>query len=52
MSLKFDLNLTRANKTFNEGDNISGYLVIEAKTDIRHDGIVVLVHGSLNTQPM
>jgi len=44
------IKLKRANKVYHEGDNVSGIITIDSKTDLRHDGILLIIEGSVNLQ--
>lgn len=43
-----DINLKKADKVYHEGENITGLIVINSPTDLKHDGIFLIMEGSVN----
>lgn len=48
MSVNVDIKLRRANKIYYEGETISGVLQITCGSEIKHDGITLLLEGLVN----
>ncbi|KAL0829503.1 hypothetical protein ABMA28_003024 [Loxostege sticticalis] len=50
MSTNLSINLKRASKVYHEGENIVGVVVVESSGDVRHEGLALLMEGSVNLQ--
>ncbi|XP_003740502.1 Down syndrome critical region protein 3 homolog [Galendromus occidentalis] len=43
--VSLDIRLKRANKTYVEDETVSGLLVLESQSELKHDGLVIVVDG-------
>ncbi|KAF4523834.1 hypothetical protein B566_EDAN008069 [Ephemera danica] len=50
MSILLDVRLKRATKVYHEGETISGVVVISSPSDLRHDGITLILDGTVSLQ--
>ncbi|XP_034244512.1 vacuolar protein sorting-associated protein 26C [Thrips palmi] len=50
MAIQLDIKLKKHNKIYSEGENVSGVLAILSQTDFKHDGISLLMEGTVNLQ--
>ncbi|XP_026328132.1 Down syndrome critical region protein 3 homolog isoform X2 [Hyposmocoma kahamanoa] len=50
MSASLTINLKRASKVYHEGETIAGVVVVESSSDVRHDGLTLLMEGSVSLQ--
>ncbi|XP_065161488.1 vacuolar protein sorting-associated protein 26C [Atheta coriaria] len=50
MSVSLDIRLKKADKVYYEGDNVTGFIVIQSNSDFKHDGITLIMEGSVNLQ--
>lgn len=50
MSINVDIRLKRASKIYNEGESITGLILIQTNSDIKHDGIFLTMEGCVNLQ--
>ncbi|XP_054160872.1 vacuolar protein sorting-associated protein 26C-like [Oppia nitens] len=48
--MALDIRLKKVNKVYFDGDELSGVVVFECKSECRHEGIVLSVDGSVNMQ--
>uniref|UniRef100_A0A1B6DYZ5 Vacuolar protein sorting-associated protein 26C n=1 Tax=Clastoptera arizonana TaxID=38151 RepID=A0A1B6DYZ5_9HEMI len=40
----------KVNKVYHEGENISGVIIISSPTELKHDGIILTIEGTVNLQ--
>ncbi|XP_067132140.1 vacuolar protein sorting-associated protein 26C [Centruroides vittatus] len=45
-----DLRLKKVNKTYQEGENVTGVIVIDSKGEVKHEGITLTAEGSVTMQ--
>ncbi|XP_071807035.1 vacuolar protein sorting-associated protein 26C-like [Asterias amurensis] len=45
-----DIRLKKVNKIYHEGEVLAGLVVVQSKTDVQHQGITLVVDGSVNLQ--
>ncbi|XP_072945322.1 vacuolar protein sorting-associated protein 26C [Epargyreus clarus] len=50
MTTSLTINLKRVNKVYHEGEIIAGVVVVESTSDVRHDGLVLVMEGVVNLQ--
>ncbi|KAJ8678913.1 hypothetical protein QAD02_014700 [Eretmocerus hayati] len=50
MSITVDIKLKKASKIFHEGENISGLILLQTNSDVKHDGISLTMEGAVNLQ--
>ncbi|RWS20406.1 Down syndrome critical region protein 3-like protein, partial [Leptotrombidium deliense] len=50
MSAQLDIRLKRVTKIYSEGDDLTGLIVFDCKTESRHEGITLSVEGIVNMQ--
>ncbi|ROT60857.1 putative Down syndrome critical region protein 3 [Penaeus vannamei] len=50
MSLTVEIRLKRPSRIYHEGDNVSGLLVLDSKSEVRHDGITLTMEGVISLQ--
>ncbi|XP_014219445.1 Down syndrome critical region protein 3 [Copidosoma floridanum] len=50
MSINIDIRLKKACKIFREGENISGLILLQTNSDVKHDGIFLTMEGAVNLQ--
>ncbi|GLV33730.1 uncharacterized protein CBL_11384 [Carabus blaptoides fortunei] len=50
MSITLELKLKKADKVYHEGENITGIIQIISNSDIKHDGITLIMEGAVNLQ--
>jgi len=50
MATNLDLRLKKVNKVYHEGDTVSGVVVIQSKTEVKHEGISLTMDGAVNLQ--
>ncbi|CAG4960495.1 unnamed protein product [Colias eurytheme] len=50
MSSSLAINLKRASKVYHEGETIAGVVVVESSSDVRHEGLMLTMEGSVNLQ--
>ncbi|XP_008554513.1 vacuolar protein sorting-associated protein 26C [Microplitis demolitor] len=50
MSINLDIRLKRASKIYHEDEIVSGLILLQANSDVKHDGIFLTMEGSVNLQ--
>lgn len=45
-----DIRLKKVNKIYHEGEDVVGVLVVESRTDVRHEGLLLNLEGSVTMQ--
>ncbi|KAK0080505.1 hypothetical protein PV325_013839 [Microctonus aethiopoides] len=50
MSITVDIRLKRASKIYHEGEIVSGLVILQTNSDVKHDGIFLSMEGSVNLQ--
>lgn len=50
MSLTVEIRLKRPSRIYHDGDNVSGLLVLDSKSEVRHDGITLTMEGVISLQ--
>ncbi|CAG9816314.1 unnamed protein product [Phaedon cochleariae] len=50
MAISLDIRLKRADKIYCEEDNVTGVIVISSNSDFKHEGITLIMEGSVNIQ--
>jgi len=50
VKMSLDIRLKRVNKVYCEGEELTGVVVFESKSESRHEGIVVTVEANVNMQ--
>ncbi|KAL3270573.1 hypothetical protein HHI36_021110 [Cryptolaemus montrouzieri] len=50
MSVTIDINVKRADKIYHDGENVTGIIQISTPTDLKHDGIILVMEGAVNLQ--
>ncbi|XP_001605839.1 vacuolar protein sorting-associated protein 26C [Nasonia vitripennis] len=50
MSINIDIRLKRASKIYREGECVSGLILLQTNSDIKHDGIFLTMEGAVNLQ--
>ncbi|XP_006820615.1 vacuolar protein sorting-associated protein 26C-like, partial [Saccoglossus kowalevskii] len=50
MATVLDIRLKKVNKIYHEGELIQGVILIHSKTDFQHQGITLIMEGSVNLQ--
>ncbi|XP_014789907.1 vacuolar protein sorting-associated protein 26C [Octopus bimaculoides] len=50
MATIVDIKLKRASKVYREGDVLSGVVIIQSKSEVHHQGIVLSIDGTVNLQ--
>ncbi|GLG95709.1 Putative down syndrome critical region protein 3 [Gryllus bimaculatus] len=50
MAINLDIKVKRANKVYHEGEKITGLILIQSPSDIKHDGISLTMEGTVNLQ--
>ncbi|XP_014224137.1 Down syndrome critical region protein 3 homolog [Trichogramma pretiosum] len=50
MSINLDIKLKRASKIYREGENVSGFILLQTNSDVKHDGIYLTMEGLVNLQ--
>ncbi|XP_042877123.1 vacuolar protein sorting-associated protein 26C-like [Penaeus japonicus] len=50
MSLSVEIRLKRPSRIYHEGDIVSGLLVLDSKSEVRHDGISLTMEGVISLQ--
>ncbi|CAG2163840.1 unnamed protein product [Oppiella nova] len=48
--MALDIRLKRVNKIYSEGDDLSGVVVFESRSEAKHEGIVLSIEGTVNMQ--
>jgi len=48
--MSLDIRLKRVNKIYSEGDELSGVVVFESRSEAKHEGIVLSMEGTVNMQ--
>ncbi|KAF7401167.1 Down syndrome critical region protein 3 [Vespula maculifrons] len=50
MSINIDIKLKRASKIYHEGEVVTGLILLQTNSDLKHDGIFLTMEGSVNLQ--
>ncbi|XP_054275306.1 vacuolar protein sorting-associated protein 26C-like [Macrosteles quadrilineatus] len=50
MSVTLDIRVKKANKVYHEGETISGVVIFNSPSDLKHDGITLNLEGTVNLQ--
>ncbi|GBN33519.1 Down syndrome critical region protein 3 [Araneus ventricosus] len=50
MSVMLDIRLKRVNKIYHEEEIIIGYVVVESKSEVKHEGITLTMEGNVTMQ--
>ncbi|XP_042213609.1 vacuolar protein sorting-associated protein 26C-like [Homarus americanus] len=50
MSLSVDIQLKRSSKIYHEGEKVAGVLVLDSRSEARHDGITLTMDGIVSVQ--
>ncbi|GBN73674.1 Down syndrome critical region protein 3, partial [Araneus ventricosus] len=50
MSVTLDIRLKRVNKIYHEEEIIVGYVVVESKSEVKHEGITLTMEGNVTMQ--
>ncbi|XP_055938782.1 vacuolar protein sorting-associated protein 26C-like [Argiope bruennichi] len=50
MSVTLDIRLKRVNKIYHEEEIIIGYVVVESKSEVKHEGITLTMEGNVTMQ--
>jgi len=50
MGTTLDIRLKKVSKIYHEGENVTGFVVIQSKNEVRHDGISLSIEGSVVLQ--
>lgn len=50
MSLNVEIQLKRPSRIYHEGENVTGYLILDCKSEVRHDGITMTMDGVISLQ--
>lgn len=50
MGTALDIRLKKVSKIYHEGENVAGFVVIQSKNDVKHDGITLSIEGSVVLQ--
>jgi len=50
MAVQLDVRLKRADKTYFEGEDVTGVVIIDCPSELRHDGILLTMEGVVNLQ--
>ncbi|KAI4470875.1 vacuolar protein sorting 26 related [Holotrichia oblita] len=50
MSASVEIKLKKVDKVYHEGEKVSGLLVISSNSDLKHDGITLIMEGYVNLQ--
>ncbi|GIY54091.1 vacuolar protein sorting-associated protein 26C [Caerostris darwini] len=50
MSVMLDVRLKRVNKTYHEEEIVIGYVVIDSKSEVKHEGITLTMEGNVSMQ--
>ncbi|XP_047349470.1 vacuolar protein sorting-associated protein 26C isoform X2 [Vespa velutina] len=50
MSVNIDIKLKRASKIYHEGEVVTGLILLQTNSDLKHDGIFLTMEGSVNLQ--
>ncbi|XP_022904115.1 vacuolar protein sorting-associated protein 26C isoform X2 [Onthophagus taurus] len=50
MSVTLDIKLKKVDKVYHEGEKVTGVIVINTNTDLKHDGITLIMEGYVNLQ--
>ncbi|KAL4704748.1 hypothetical protein ACJJTC_000072 [Scirpophaga incertulas] len=50
MPTSLSIELKRASKVYHEGEIIAGVVIVENSSDVRHEGLTLLMEGSVNLQ--
>ncbi|CAH2088182.1 unnamed protein product [Euphydryas editha] len=50
MSASLAISLKKVNKVYHEGEIIAGVVIVDTSTDLRHEGLTLIMEGSVNLQ--
>lgn len=50
MTINIDIKLKRASKIYHDGELVTGFIVLQTNSDVKHDGIFLSMEGSVNLQ--
>ncbi|XP_077284281.1 vacuolar protein sorting-associated protein 26C [Arctopsyche grandis] len=50
MSVNLEIKLKKTNKIYHEGECLSGFVIVTSPSDVRHDGISLLMEGGVSLQ--
>ncbi|XP_035233625.1 vacuolar protein sorting-associated protein 26C-like [Stegodyphus dumicola] len=50
MSVSLDIRLKRVNKIYHEEEAIIGYVIIESRSEVKHEGITLSMEGNVTMQ--
>lgn len=49
-TVNLDVRLKKINKVFHEGDTVAGVIIIQSKNEVKHDGVLLTMEGTVNLQ--
>ncbi|XP_018331186.1 Down syndrome critical region protein 3 isoform X2 [Agrilus planipennis] len=50
MSISLDIKFKRVDKVYQEGENVTGIIIIQCNNNLKHDGIALTMEGAVNLQ--
>ncbi|XP_069677159.1 vacuolar protein sorting-associated protein 26C isoform X1 [Periplaneta americana] len=50
MAINLDIRVKKANKVYHEGEKITGVILVQSGSDVKHDGISLTMEGTVNLQ--